>query len=147
MVIAASTVLLARRRAGQPGGVLAWLALVGGVLVSLAANAAAAQPTVVGRAIALVPPLALALSFELVRSLVCAGSQPSPAHAPATHQDGGKAHQPAPATLEERAAEVVAAGQRNGHLVGRGRLARELEITEHQARQFLERVATNGTTR
>jgi hypothetical protein len=146
MVIAASTVLLARRRASQPGGVLAWLALLGGVLVSLTANAAAAQPTLVGRAIALVPPLALAVSFELVRSLVCAGSQPSPAHAPATHHDGNQAHQPAPATLEERAAELVTAGQRNGQPVGRGRPARELEITEHQARQLLERVATNGAT-
>jgi hypothetical protein len=46
--------------------------------------------------------------------------------------------------LEQRAAELVAAGQRNGQSIGRGRLARELEISEHQAGQLLERLPTNA---
>lgn len=150
MVVAASTVLLVRRRAARPGGVLAWLALLGGVLASLAANAAAAQPTLVGRAIALVPPLALAVSFELVRSLVItgvpAGDRPAPDSAPVTWAEAGEDHQPAPATLEERAAALVAEGQRTGQPVGRGRLARELGISEHQARQLLATLTTESTT-
>ncbi|MCA1684246.1 MAG: DUF2637 domain-containing protein, partial [Actinobacteria bacterium] len=45
LVVAASMVLLTRRRAGLAGGWLAWVALLGGVGASLAANVAAAEPT------------------------------------------------------------------------------------------------------
>jgi lipopolysaccharide export LptBFGC system permease protein LptF len=65
MMVAASMALLARRRSGEPGGLLAWSALLVGAATSIAANVAAAQPTVTGRAVAAWPPVALALAYEL----------------------------------------------------------------------------------
>jgi hypothetical protein len=55
-----------RRRAGQPAGVLPWVALLLGLGASLAANVAAAAPTVVGRLVAAWPPVGLLLSYELL---------------------------------------------------------------------------------
>lgn len=66
LVVAASMTLLASRRAGQRPGVLPWLSLVLGVAASLAANVAAAEPTLVGRLVAAWPPVALLLAFELL---------------------------------------------------------------------------------
>lgn len=66
MVVASSMVLLSRRRAGEPAGALTWLALLAGVGASLAANVAAAEPTLLGRAVAGWSPLALLLSFEML---------------------------------------------------------------------------------
>jgi len=66
LVVAASMVLLTRRRAGLPGGRLAWCALLGGVGASLAANIAAAEPTATARVVAAWPALAFAVAFELL---------------------------------------------------------------------------------
>ena len=66
LVVAASMVLLTRRRAGLPGGRLAWAALLGGVGASLAANIAAAEPTATARLVAAWPALAFAVAFELL---------------------------------------------------------------------------------
>jgi hypothetical protein len=66
LMVAASMTALTRRRAGQPVGALAWVALLFGISASVAANIAAAEPTLVGRAVASWPPLALGLSFELL---------------------------------------------------------------------------------
>ncbi|MGH4013179.1 MAG: DUF2637 domain-containing protein [Pseudonocardiaceae bacterium] len=66
LIVAASMVLLVRRRAGLPGGWLAWVALLGGVAASLACNIAAAEPTVTARLLASWPPLAFAAAFELL---------------------------------------------------------------------------------
>jgi hypothetical protein len=66
LMVAASMTALTRRRAGQPVGALAWAALLLGISASVAANMAAAEPTLVGRAVASWPPLALGLSFELL---------------------------------------------------------------------------------
>jgi hypothetical protein len=66
LVVAASMSLLSAKRAGQRAGALPWLALAAGLGASLAANVAAAQPTVVGRLVAAWPPAAFALSFELL---------------------------------------------------------------------------------
>lgn len=66
LVVAASMTMLARRRAGLPAGALAWLSLGLGAAASLAANVAAAEPTVAGRLVAAWPPLALLLGFELL---------------------------------------------------------------------------------
>jgi len=80
LVVAASMVLLTRRRAGLPGGRLAWCALLGGVGASLAANVAAAQPDLTARMVAAWPALAFAVGIELLlqqrRPLV---GDPSPA--------------------------------------------------------------------
>ena len=62
VVAATMTILSARGKAG----VLPWLALLLGLGASLAANVAAAEPTVVGRLVAAWPPVALALSFEML---------------------------------------------------------------------------------
>jgi len=66
LIVAASMVLLVRRRAGLAGGWLAWTALLGGVLASLACNVAAAEATVTARLLAAWPPLAFAGAFELL---------------------------------------------------------------------------------
>jgi hypothetical protein len=66
LILSASMTMRARRRAGEPAGALAWCALLLGVAASLAANVAAAEPTVVGRLVAAWPPLALLLAHELL---------------------------------------------------------------------------------
>jgi Protein of unknown function (DUF2637) len=65
LAVAASTMLV-RRRAGQAAGALPWTALLLGLGASLAANVAAAEPTVVGRLVAAWPPVGLLLSYELL---------------------------------------------------------------------------------
>lgn len=66
LVVAASMVLLTRRRAGVPGGALAWGALAAGVLASLAANMADARPEVTAVLVAGWPAAAFAVAFELL---------------------------------------------------------------------------------
>jgi hypothetical protein len=66
LAVAASMTMLVRRRAGQPAGFLPWVALLLGLGASLAANVAAADPTVVGRLVAAWPPVGLLLSYELL---------------------------------------------------------------------------------
>ncbi|MGH9005000.1 MAG: DUF2637 domain-containing protein [Acidimicrobiia bacterium] len=66
LAVAASMTMLVRRRAGLPAGVLPWTALLLGLGASLAANVAAADPTVVGRLVAAWPPVGLLLSYELL---------------------------------------------------------------------------------
>jgi hypothetical protein len=66
LAVAASMTMLVRRRASQPAGALPWVALLLGLGASLAANIAAADPTVVGRLVAAWPPVGLLLSYELL---------------------------------------------------------------------------------
>jgi hypothetical protein len=66
LAVAASMTMLVRRRAGEQAGPLAWAALLLGLGASLAANVAAAEPTVQGRLVAAWPPVALLLSYELL---------------------------------------------------------------------------------
>lgn len=66
LIVAASMSMLVRRRAGMPAGALAWASLLAGIGASLAANFAAAEPTVVGRVVAAWPPIALLLAWELL---------------------------------------------------------------------------------
>jgi hypothetical protein len=66
LAVAASMTMLVRRRAGARAGVLPWVALLLGLSASLAANVAAADPTVVGRLVAAWPPVGLLLSYELL---------------------------------------------------------------------------------
>ena len=81
LAVAASMTMFVRRRAGLPAGALAWVALLLGLGASLAANVAAAEPTVQGRLVAAWPPLGLLLSYELLMQQVKArggaGVQPS----------------------------------------------------------------------
>lgn len=83
LLVAASLVLLVRRRSGLPGSALAWMALVLGLAVSLLANVAAAEPTVVGRLVAAWPPIAFGIAYELLLHLVrpvTPDPAPEPAH-------------------------------------------------------------------
>jgi hypothetical protein len=66
LAVAASMTMLVRRRSGRPAGLLPWVALLLGLGASLAANVAAAQPTLAGRLVAAWPPVALLLSYELL---------------------------------------------------------------------------------
>jgi hypothetical protein len=66
LAVAASMTMLVRRRSGLPAGGLAWTALMLGLGASLAANVAAAAPTVAGRLVAAWPPVALLLAYELL---------------------------------------------------------------------------------
>jgi Protein of unknown function (DUF2637) len=70
LVVAASMTMLVRRRAGQKGGWLAWVSLTLGIAASLAANIAAAEPTLIGRAVAAWPPIALLLAYELLMNQI-----------------------------------------------------------------------------
>ena len=76
LAVAASMTMLVRRRAGQRAGVLPWTALLLGLGASLAANVAAADPTVVGRLVAAWPPVGLLLSYELLLQQHSTGGSP-----------------------------------------------------------------------
>ena len=76
LAVAASMTMLVRRRAGLGAGALPWAALLLGLGASLAANVAAAEPTVQGRLVAAWPPVALLLAYELLMQQVKARSGP-----------------------------------------------------------------------
>ncbi len=129
LVVAGSMVLLTRRRAGLPGGRLAWVALLGGVGASLAANIAAAEPTVTARMVASWPALAFAAAFELLLQ-----QRRVPVVEPAVEVD----------PVAARIAELVGT---EGRPVGRRTVARELGITEYAAGQLLARTNGSGSGR
>jgi hypothetical protein len=168
LVVAASMVLLTRRRTGLPGGPLAWGALGAGVGASLAANMADARPEVTAVLVAGWPAVAFAVAFELllqqrraehhdITPLVGESVRepvpvPAPEALPAVHRP--LAAPPVPAAPAGAASGVRAAMagadpvvarvreliERTGRIPGRRVVARELGITEHQARTALERV-------
>jgi hypothetical protein len=64
MMLATGRSILRRRRSGIPAPFLSWFGLALGFVASVAANVAAAHPTVVGRLIAAWPPVALFIAYE-----------------------------------------------------------------------------------
>ena len=66
LVVASSMTLLTRHRAGMKGGQLPWAALGGGVIASITANMADAEPAVVPVLLAGWAPVAFAIGFELL---------------------------------------------------------------------------------
>ncbi|MGH9289527.1 MAG: DUF2637 domain-containing protein [Acidimicrobiales bacterium] len=76
LVLVASRTMLVHRRIGHPGGLLAWVALLLGLTASLAANVAAAEPTLIGRLVAAWPPVALLFSYELLMQQLRADANP-----------------------------------------------------------------------
>jgi hypothetical protein len=64
MMLATGRSILRRRRAGIPAPFLSWLGFALGFVASVAANVAAAHPSVVGRLIAAWPPVALFIAYE-----------------------------------------------------------------------------------
>lgn len=145
LLVGTSLVIYARRRAGW----LAWTGMATGILISLAANLAAARPDLVARLVAAWPAVALALSYEVLLTLVRqAGAEASQAvnqeehgEAPAAESVGGSAGDDLAPDLVTRAAELVSIGEAEGVKVGRGTLARQLGISDYQARQVLRQVA------
>jgi hypothetical protein len=84
MMLVASLNMLVRRWDDQAAGWLTWCALLIGGVASLAANIAAAEPTVVGRAVAAWPPICLLVSYELLMQQLPTRRAPAPhAQAPA----------------------------------------------------------------
>ena len=149
LVVAASMGLLTRRRAGRPGGRLAWCALLGGVGASLAANVAAADPTATARVVAAWPALAFAVAFELLLQqrrvpVVDPVVEDPPAGDPVVDVPG-EAVEPDP--VAARIAELVSAAHTEGRPVGRRTVARELGVTEYRAGQLLARTNDNGNGR
>jgi hypothetical protein len=148
LLVAASLVIFVRRRAGRRVGGLPWIGLLLGVSASVAANIAAAQPTVLGRVVAAWPPVAFALSFELLVVLLRDSTAQAvvdfaelPGHEINSPSDSDGmadfwASAPYAQTPEGRAAKLIENG------VGRRRLARELDISEHAARQLLAQRAS-----
>ena len=161
LVVAGSMVLLTRRRAGLPGGRLAWCALLGGVGASLAANVAAAEPTATARVVAAWPALAFAVAFELLLQqrrvpVVERVVEDPPSPDPVDDQAGDVDESGSPAAdesvepaldldpLTARTAELVDAAHAEGRPVGRRTVARELQISEYKAGQLLARTTNNG---
>jgi len=169
LVVAASMVLLAQRRAALPGGRLAWCALLGGVAASLAANVAAAEPTATARVVAAWPALAFAVAFELLLQqrrvqvvdpvdalpveVVDPVGEDSPAAHPVDNDPGevGEPVSPVDATpvgevdpMAARIAELTSAARTEGRQVGRRTVARELGVTEYRAGQLLARTTNTG---
>jgi hypothetical protein len=73
LLVGASLVLYVRRTSR-----FAWLAVTVGILVSLAANLAAAHPSLISRLVSAWPAIALALSYETLLTLV----RPTSIHPP-----------------------------------------------------------------
>jgi len=158
LVVAASMALLTRRRAGLPGGRLAWCALLGGVGASLAANIAAAEATATARVVAAWPALAFAVAFELLleqRRVPVVEPVDEPV---GEDRPGIEPVVDVPVEVDEpavepvvdvdpvatRLAELVGA---EGRPVGRRTVARELGITEYAAGQLLARTNGSGSGR
>ncbi|MPZ64551.1 MAG: DUF2637 domain-containing protein [Pseudonocardiaceae bacterium] len=167
LMVAASMVLLTRRRAGLPGGALAWCALLAGVGASLAANVAAAEPTITARLVAAWPAVAFAVAFELlleqrrqpaaepardpepvVRAPVsnpASAAEPVRAESLVTVQAAPPARAPAPSPTPGGAGELAArarelAARNGGKPPGRRALAKQLGVTEHAARTVLDQL-------
>jgi Protein of unknown function (DUF2637) len=177
LLVAASMVMLVRRRAGEKAGVLPWVGLVLGLSASLAANVAVADWTsMVSLAVSGWPPLALAVSFELLIMVTRDHRPARPGGVADTRGASGGAAADRSAPAETSAAPVSKPrARRSGssrkrtpraarppvdlaaleeparELVaggaGRGQLADELAISPYQARQLLARIGdTNGDT-
>jgi Protein of unknown function (DUF2637) len=106
LVLTASRTMLTRQRSSRSPGWLAWTAMLAGLTASLAANVAAAQPTLVGRLVAAWPPVALLLAYELLMQQVRAQApRQRPPHEtarPSTPTDASAGRQRHPDNQKQR---------------------------------------------
>lgn len=162
MLLAALVVIWVRRHRDEAAGLGPWAAFWAGMAATIAANLADAQRTAEGYVVALWPPVCLAITLELV-ALVATRTAAQQDSAPAESaedevdetpegdrypdlvavDDHGVSRRwetapPAGEPAGDRAGQLIAEG------VGRRRLARELGIKEHEARQLLARHRVNG---
>lgn len=137
LLVAASMVMLVRRRAGLPAGVLPWTGLVLGLGASLAANVAAAHPEwrtpVLDGVVSAWPAVALAISFELL--ILVVREQPTRR----TVADHPALEQPAP-TPEPRPERETSPRPAPGGLPARAKPVRP-QRTEAQRKAAAERQA------
>ncbi len=132
LLVAASMVMLVRRRAGRRAGPLPWLSLILGLGASLGANVAAAWVEDHRDPLSLVisawPAAALFLAFELLISVL---RDAAPGSSPADDAPGDGPGEP-----------VVT----SGGAVGRRKLAQLAGVSEHQARVMLDalKATSNG---
>lgn len=146
LLIAAAMSMVVSRLHGRRPSALAWIALTLGIVASLAANVAAAQPSTVGRLVAAWSPLALAVSFELLmqqirrtrpeaRTVPAAPSIHKPEAAPAptrtTHSAPGTDSKTAPKPPAKRATRTTA-GRAQG-AQARARAVYERAVAEGRA--------------
>lgn len=68
-IAAAAAVVLAESKAKRKPPALAWIMLILGLIASLGANIASAEPTLTARLIAAWPPIALALGIEVIAAV------------------------------------------------------------------------------
>lgn len=106
LVVAASMVLVTRRRNGLVGGWLAWGALAGGVLASLAANMADARPEITAMLVAGWPAVAFAVAFELLLQQRRADQVQLPDPAAVPQPALTPTNEPLPAATYQRVAPV-----------------------------------------
>lgn len=78
MLVAAIVAMYWRRWRGQRVGPGPWLAFALGLAATLGANLAAAQPTTGGYVVAVWPPVAFALTLELLAVMIGRGDIPEP---------------------------------------------------------------------
>lgn len=78
MMLVASLNMLVHRWDDRPAGWLTWCALGLGGVASLAANVAAAEPTLIGRVVAGWPPVCLLVSYELLMQQLPERQRPPP---------------------------------------------------------------------
>lgn len=157
LVVAASMVLVGRRRAGEPGGTLAWSALAGGVLASVAANMADASSGATALLTAGWPAIAFAVAFELLQqqrqtgqlATAAPAQVTSPAEPPlptsaqslppvlAAAPAPSAPPSPAPPAPVRQRSELDRVRQlvADGH--GRQSIASELGVSTYQARQLI----------
>jgi hypothetical protein len=114
MLLAALVVIWVRRHRREPVKAGPWAAFWAGMAATIAANLAAAQPTLVGIVVALWPPVCLAITLELI-ALVASPTTHQPvtdarpaersAHAP-DHAQLASGHGPAGTGLDDQAPET-----------------------------------------
>lgn len=164
LVVAASMSLLVARRASVPGGWLPWSALLGGVVASVGANIAAAEPTTTARIVAAWPAVAFAAAFELLlqqrRVPAPVPADPTAPAAPVAEPVGQPTMpvepvaEPAEPVVEPvvepverselaRVVELLATARAAGQPASQRAIARELAISRHRAGQLIAH-ATNS---
>lgn len=127
----------------RPKAWLAWVAVAVGILVSLAANLAAAQPDLVSRLVAAWPAVALALSYETLLTLVRHGRGKTPESAVDRLSVPSQADEYS--VLLAQARQAVHQARAEGRRFGRPRLMRELGVSEGTARRLLTTINKEST--
>ena len=153
LLVAGSLALWLERRDGHRGSVLAWASVILGLLASLGANLAASRPEWLSRegvdtAVALWPPVALALAFELLVRVSRYSHQPAapaagpPIVAPAPDSSPATTAPPPPPAPDtattwtvDQAADWALGELRRNRTAGWSRISSHTGLKEYLARK------------